>query len=99
MKKLYEDKIENEIDIKFKNTAFERNKFKIEHTNNFSILENQHDAGSDINIEPSLLGQFKELLEPSSLGQFNEPSLAQTVVGKDTTNLFMGEVFRKILLV
>ena len=97
MKKLYEDKIENEIDIKLKITAFERNKFKIEHTNNFSNLENQHDTGSDIKIEPSPLGQFKELLEPSSLGQFNEPSPAQTVAGKDTTNPFMGEVFPKSL--
>ena len=78
MKKLYEDKIENEIDIKLKNTAFERKKFKIEHTNNFSNLENQHDAGLDIKIEPSPLGQFKELLEPSSLGQINKPSPAQT---------------------
>ena len=47
IKKLYEDKIENEIDIKLKNTALERKKFKIEHTNNFehinnfSVLENQ----------------------------------------------------------
>ena len=74
-------------------------KFKIEHTNNFSNLENQHDTGFDIKIEPSPLGQFKELLEPSSLGQFNEPNLAQTTAGKDTTNPFMGEVFPKILLV
>ena len=50
-------------------------------------------------MEPSPLGQFKELLEPSLLGQFNEPSLAQTVVGKNTTNPFMGEVFPKIHLV
>ena len=99
MKKLYEDKIENEIVIKLKNTAFERKKFKIEHTNNFSNLENQHDIGFDIKIEPSPLGQFKELLEPSSLGQFNQPSPAQTVAGKDTTNPFMGEVFPKSLLV
>ena len=58
MKKLYEDKIENEIDIKLKNTALERKKFKIEHTNNFvhinnfSVLENQPE---DIKIEPSPL--------------------------------------------
>ena len=99
MKKLYEDKIENEIDIKLKNTVFERKKLKIEHTNNFSNLENQHDTESDIKIEPSPLGQFKELLEPSLLGQFNEPSPTQTVAGKDTTNPFIGEVFPKILLV
>ena len=99
MKKLYEDKIENEIDIKLKNIAFERKKFKIEHTNNFSNLENQYDTGSDIKIEPSLLGQFKELLEPSSLSQFNEHNPAQTVASKDTTNPFMSEVFPKSLLV
>ena len=99
MKKLYEDKIENEMDIKLKNTTFERKKFKIEHTNKFSNLENQHDAGFDIKIEPSPLGQFKELLEPSSLGQFNEPSPVQMVAGKDTTNPFMSEVFPKSLLV
>ena len=97
MKKLYEDKIENEIDIKLKNTSFERKKFKIEHTNYFSNLENQHDA--DIKIEPSPLGRFKELLEPSSLGQINEPSPTQTIAGKDTSNLFMGEAFPKSLIV
>ena len=97
MKKLYEDKIENEIDIKLKNIAFERKEFKIEHTNNFSNLEKQHDIGSDIKIEPIPLGQFKELLEPSSLGQFNEPSPTQTIAGKDTTNPFMGKVFPKSL--
>ena len=99
MKKLYEDKIENEIDIKLKNTAFERKKFKIEHTNYFSNLENQHDARPDIKIEPSPLCQFKELLEPSSLGQINEPSPAQTVADKDTSSPFMGEAFPKSLLV
>ena len=88
MKKLYEDKIENEIDIKLKNTTFERNKFKIEHTNNFSNLENQHDTGFDIKIEPNPLGQFKELLESSTLGQFNEPSLAQTIAGKDNISVY-----------
>ena len=76
-----------------------RKKFKIEHTNNFSILENQHDVGSDIKIEPSPLGQFNELLKPSSLGQFNEPSPTQTVAGKDITNPFMGEAFPKSLIV
>ena len=99
IKKLNEDKIENEIGIKLKNTAFERNKFKIEHTNNFSNFENQHDIGSDIKIEHSPLGHFKELLEPISLGQFNEPSPAQTVAGKDASNPFMGEVFPKNILV
>ena len=52
----------------FVKSLFERKKFKIEHTNNFSILENQYDSGFDIKIEPSPLGQFKKLLEPSSLG-------------------------------
>ena len=99
MKKLYEDKIENEINIKLKNTTFERKKFKIEHTNYFSNLENQHDARPDIKIEPGPLGQFKELLEHSSLGQMNEPSPAQTIAGKDTSNQFMGEALPKSLLV
>ena len=99
MKKLYEDMIENEIDIKLKNTAFERKKFKIEHTNNFSNFENQHNVEYDIKIEPSPLGKFKELLVPSSLGRFNESSPSQTVVGKDTSNPITGEVFSKNLLV
>ena len=99
MKKLYEDKIEKEIYLNLKNTAFERKKFKIEHTNYFSNLENQNDDGPDIKIEPNPLGQFKELLEPSSLGQINEPSPAQKVTGKDTSNPFMGEAFPKSLLV
>ena len=99
MKKLYEDKIKNEIDVKLKNAAFERKKFKIEHTNIFLNLENQHDTGFDIKIEPGPFDQFKELLKPSLLGQFNEPSPAQTVASKDTTNPFMGEVFPKSLLV
>ena len=34
MKKLYEDKIDNEIKIKLKNIASERKKFKLEHPNN-----------------------------------------------------------------
>ena len=98
-------KIENEIDKKLKNTAFERNKFKIKHTNNFehmnkfSTLENHPDIGPDIKVEPSLLSQFKELLEPSLLDQINEHSPAQTVASKDTQNLFMGEAFPKSLLV
>ena len=85
-----------------KNTALERKKFKIEHTNNFehinkfSVLENHPD---DIKIEPSPLEQFRDLLEPSSLGINNEPSPAQTIVGKDTPNSFMGEAFPKSLLV
>ena len=102
IKNLYEDKIENEIDIKLKNTALERKKFKIEHTNNFehinnfSVLENQPE---NINIEPSPIEQFINSLEPSSLGINNEPSPAQTVAGKDTPNPFMGEAFPKSLLV
>ena len=85
MKKLYEDKIDNKIEIKFKNTGFERKKFKLEHPNNFS---NQQDIESDltchnVKIEPSSLGRFKELIEPNSLGQFNEPSLPQMVADKD----------------
>ena len=97
MKKLYEDKIDNEIEIKLKNTASERKKFKLKHPNNFA---NQQDTESDltchnVKIEPSSLGQFKELIKPSSLGQFNEPSPTQVVVGKDISNSFMGEVFPK----
>ena len=81
MKKLYENKIDNEIEIKLKNTASKRKKFKLEYPNNFDI-------GSDltchnVKIEPSSLDQFKELTEPSSLGQFNEPSPAQMIAGKD----------------
>ena len=63
---------------------------------NFSALENQPE---DIKIEPGPLEQFINLLEPSSLGINNEPSPAQTVAGKDTSNPFMGEAFPKILLV
>ena len=44
MKKLYEDNIDNEIEIKLKITVYERKKFKLEHPNNFSILENQQDT-------------------------------------------------------
>ena len=33
------------------------------------------------------------------MGQINEPSPAQMVTGKDTSNPFMGEAFRKSLLV
>ena len=57
MKKLYEDKIENEIDKNLKNIAFERKKFKIEHTNNlehmnkFATLENHPDIRPDIKVE------------------------------------------------
>ena len=71
MKKLYEEKIANEIDIKLKNIALERKKFKMEHTNNlehinkFSVLENHPD---NIKIEPNPLGQSRDLLEPSSSG-------------------------------
>ena len=79
-----------------KNAALERKKFKIEHINKFPVLENHPD---DIKIEPSPLEQFKDLLEPSSLGINNEPSPTQTIAGKDTLNLFMGEAFPKSLLV
>ena len=65
----------------------------------FSILENQHDAGPNIKIEPSPLDKFKELLEPSSLGQINESSSTQKVAGKDTSNPFMSEDFPKSLQV
>ena len=68
----------------------------MEHINKFSALENQLE---DIKIEPSPLEQFINLLEPSSLGINNEPSPAQTVASKDTSNLFMGETFPKSLLV
>ena len=103
MKKLYEDKIDNEIEIKLKNTTSERKKFKLEHPNNFAFLENQQDTKSNltcynVKVEPSSMGRIKELIEPSSLGQFNEPSPAQTVVGKDISNPFMGETFPENLL-
>ena len=45
------------------------------------------------------MGQFKDLIKLSSLGQFNELSPAQTVVGKDISNPFMGEAFPKSLLI
>ena len=67
--------------------------------NKFSTLENHPEIGPDIKVEPSPLGQFKDLLEPSSFGQINEPSPAQTVAGKDTPNPFMGEAFPKSLLI
>ena len=87
-----------------KNTTSERKKFKLEHPNNFSFLENQQDTEFNltchkVKVEPSSLGQIKELMEPSSLGQFNEPSPAQTVIDKDISNPFMGEVFPKSLLI
>ena len=71
MKKLYEDKIDNEIEIKLKNLASQRKKFKLEHPNNFA---NQQEIESNltcynVKIEPSSLGHFKEQIEPSSLGQ------------------------------
>ena len=96
MKKLYEDKIDNEIEIKLKNTTFEMKKFKLEH---LTIFYTKTDLTChNVKIEPSSLGQLKEIIEPSSLGQFDEPSPAQTVVGKDMSNPFMGEVFPKSLL-
>ena len=104
MKKLYEDKTDNEIEIELKNTTSERKKFKLEHPNNFQSLENQQDTKSNltshnVKVEPSSLGQIKEPIEPSSLGQFNEPSLAQIVVSKDMSNPFMGKAFPKNLLI
>ena len=60
MKKLYEDKIDNEIEIKLKNTASERKKFKLEHPNNFDT--NFDLTCHNVKIEPSSLGQFKELI-------------------------------------
>ena len=88
MKKLYEDKIDNEIEIKLKNTTSESKKFKLEHPNNFAFLENQQDT-------ESYLTCHNVKVQPRSLGQINEPSLAQTVAGKDISNLFMGEAFPK----
>ena len=84
MKKLYEDKIDNEIEIKLKNTTSEMKKFKLEHPNNF-------DTKSDLTCH-------NVKIESSSLGQFDEPSPSQTVAGKDTSNSFMGEAFPKSLL-
>ena len=66
MKKLYGDKIDNEIEIKLKNAAFERKKYKLEHPNNFEIGFDL--TCHNVKIEPSSLGQFKELIESSSLG-------------------------------
>ena len=60
MMKLYEDKIDNEIEIKLKNTASERNKFKLEHPNNFDTKFDL--TCHNVKIEPSSLGQFKELI-------------------------------------
>ena len=61
MKKLYEDKIDNEIEIKLKNSASQRKKFKLEHPNNFA---NQQEIEFDltchnVKIEPSSLGSLK----------------------------------------
>ena len=67
--------------------------------NKLATFKNHLDMRSDIKVEPSPLGQFKDLLEPSSLGQINESSPTQTVVGKNTPNPFMGEAFLKSLLV
>ena len=39
MKKLYEDKIDNEQEIKLKNIVSESKKFKLEYPNNFAVLE------------------------------------------------------------
>ena len=64
---IYEDKIHNEIEIKLKNTVSKIKKFKLEHPNNFAFLENQQDTESNltshnVKVEPSSLGQFKELI-------------------------------------
>ena len=67
-----------------KNAASERKKFKLEHPNNF-------DTESDLTCH-------NVKIKPSSLGQYDEPSPAQTVAGKDISNLFMGEAFPKSLL-
>ena len=37
-------------------------------------------------------------IEASSFGQCDEPTLAQTVAGKNISNPFMGEAFQKSLL-
>ena len=39
MKRLYETKVDNEIELRTKNEALERNKYKLEHSNSFAILE------------------------------------------------------------
>ena len=54
MKKLYEDKIDNETEIKLKNTASERKKFKLEHPNNFDTESDL--TCHNVKIEPSSLG-------------------------------------------
>ena len=91
MKRLYETKVDNEIELRYKNEALEKNKFKLEHPNSFAILENQQD------MELNLTSQNVKT-EPSSLGQINEPSPAQTVASKDISNSLMGEVFPKNML-
>ena len=60
MKKLYEDKIDNETEIKLKNTASERKKFELEHPNNFDTESDL--TCHNVKIKPSSLGQFKELI-------------------------------------
>ena len=67
-----------------KNVASKRNKFKLEHPNNF-------DTESDLTCH-------NVKIEPSSLGQCDEPGPAQTVDGKDISNSFMGETFLESLL-
>ena len=44
MKRLYETKVDNEIERGSKNEALERKKFNLEHPNSFEILENQQDT-------------------------------------------------------
>ena len=92
MKRLYETKVDNEIDLRSKNAELKRKKFKLEYPNGFAILENQQ--GTNLNLTSQNVKT-----EPSSLGQFNEPSPARTIDGKDTSNSLMGEVFPKNLLI
>ena len=92
MKRLYETKVDNEIELRSKNEALERKKFKLEHPNSFAILENQQD------MELNLTSQNVKI-EPSSLGWFNEPSPTQIIASKNISNPLMGKVFPKNLLI
>ena len=90
MKRLYETKVDNEIELRSKNEALERKKFKLEHPNSFAILENQQDTKLNLTSQ-------NVKTEPSSLGQINEPSLVKTVASKDIKS-FNGWGFPKKLV-
>ena len=90
MKKLYETKIDDEIELISNKAALEKKKFKIENINSFALLENFD------NTKLNLTRQNVKI-EPNSLGQNNEPSTTQTVTSKDISNPLMGKAFPKSL--